>query len=63
MSSMSINYIKIKNIHISVYDRLKVLKNNKPKQFALVNKYFNFLGTRTKLEEKDRYKLRLFSLV
>lgn len=37
--------------------RLKVLKNKKPKQYALSNKYFNFLGKRTKLEEKDRYKL------
>ena len=37
--------------------RLKVLKNKKPKQYALANKYFIFLGKRTKLEEKDRYKL------
>ena len=37
--------------------RLKVLKNIKPKQYALANKYFHFLGKRTKLEEKDRYKL------
>jgi hypothetical protein len=37
--------------------RLKVLQNKKPKQYALANKYFNFLGKRTKLEEKERYKL------
>ena len=37
--------------------RLKVLRNKKPKEYALANKYFNFLGKRTKLEEKDRYKL------
>ena len=37
--------------------RLKVLRNIKPKQFNLANKYFNFLGERTKLEEKERYKL------
>ena len=37
--------------------RLKVLKNKKPKEFALANKYFTFLGKRTKLEENDRYKL------
>jgi hypothetical protein len=37
--------------------RLKVLRNKKPKQYALANKYFNFLGKRTKLEEKERYKL------
>jgi hypothetical protein len=37
--------------------RLRVLKNIKPKQYALANKYFKFLGKRTKLDEKDRYKL------
>ena len=37
--------------------RLKVLKNKKPKQYALANKYFIFLGKRTKLEETSRYKL------
>jgi len=37
--------------------RLKVLKNIKPKQYALANKYFIFLGKRSKLEEKERYKL------
>ena len=37
--------------------RLKVLRNKKPKQYALANKYFIFLGKRTKLEEKPRYNL------
>ena len=37
--------------------RLKVLKNKKPDQYALANKYFNFLRKRTKLEEIERYKL------
>jgi hypothetical protein len=37
--------------------RLKVLRNKKPKQYELSNKYFNFLGERTKLGENDRYKL------
>jgi len=37
--------------------RLQVLKNIKPKQYALANKYFIFLGKRTKLEEGGRYKL------
>jgi len=37
--------------------RLKVLKNKKPQQFSLANKYFHFLGKRTKLEDKDRYRL------
>jgi hypothetical protein len=35
--------------------RLRVLKEKKPKQYALANKYFTFLGKRTKLEEKNRY--------
>ena len=35
--------------------RLEVLKNKKEKQYALANKYFKFLGKRTKLDEKDRY--------
>ena len=37
--------------------RLEVLKNKKPKQYALANKYFKFLGKRTKLDEKDRYNI------
>ena len=35
--------------------RLKVLQLKKPIQYALANKYFKFLGRRTKLDEKDRY--------
>jgi hypothetical protein len=38
--------------------RLRVLKNTKPKQFGLANKYFKFLGKRTKLTEEDRRKLK-----
>ena len=37
--------------------RLKVLQSKKPEQYALANKYFKFLGKRTKLSEKDRYKV------
>jgi hypothetical protein len=37
--------------------RLKVLQSKKPKQYALANKYFKFLGKRTKLSEKDRYHI------
>ena len=37
--------------------RLKVLKNKKPEQYALANKYFIFLGKRTKLDDTSRYKL------
>lgn len=37
--------------------RLKVLQSKKLKQYALANKYFKFLGKRTKLSEKDRYNI------
>ena len=37
--------------------RLEVLKTKKPKQYALANKYFKFLGKRTKLSENDRYNV------
>ena len=39
------------------YVCLKVLRNTKPKQYALANKYFTFLGKRTKLDEKSRYNV------
>ncbi len=48
---------RIWQVGMIMYVRLKVLKNKKPKQYALAYKYFIFLGKRTKLEEKDRYKL------
>lgn len=35
--------------------RLEVLKAKKPEQYSLAKKYFEFLGKRTKLEEKERY--------
>jgi len=35
-----------------MYVRLKVLKNKKPKQYALAHKYFTFLGQRTKQIKK-----------
>jgi hypothetical protein len=37
--------------------RLEALQTKKPKQYALANKYFKFLGKRTKLSEKDRYNI------
>ena len=37
--------------------RLKILRYKKPKEYALANKYFIFLGKRTKLDENARYKL------
>jgi hypothetical protein len=37
--------------------RLEVLRSKKPKQYSLSNKYFKFLGKRTKLSETNRYKV------
>jgi hypothetical protein len=48
---------RIWQVGMIMYVRLKVLKNKKPEQYALANKYFTFLGKRTKLEEKSRYKI------
>jgi hypothetical protein len=36
--------------------RLEVLEDKKPEQYEIANKYFKFLGERTKLDKKDRYK-------
>ena len=38
--------------------RLEVLKDRKPEQYKLSKKYFKFLGKRTKLPQKERYKLK-----
>jgi hypothetical protein len=51
---------RIWQVGMIMYVRLKVLRNIKPKEYALANKYFIFLGKRTKLEEKDRYKLSFY---
>ena len=48
---------RIWQVGMIMYVRLKVLKDKKPKQYALANKYFTFLGKRTKLEENNRYNL------
>jgi hypothetical protein len=48
---------RIWQVGMIMYVRLKVLRNKKPEQYALAKKYFTFLGKRTKLEEKSRYKL------
>jgi hypothetical protein len=39
--------------------RLEVLKNKKPEQYKLSNKYLKFLSKRSKLGEKERYNLTL----
>ena len=36
--------------------RLDVLKNKKPREYSLANRYFKFLSARTKLSEDERYK-------
>ena len=36
--------------------RLRVLQTKKPLHYNLSKNYFKFLGNRTKLSEKDRYK-------
>lgn len=38
--------------------RLGVLKDKKPKEYKLSKKYLNFLSKRTKLNDKERYKLK-----
>jgi hypothetical protein len=48
---------RIWQVGMIMYVRLKVLKNKKPKEYTLAYKYFKFLGTRTKLEDENRYKL------
>ena len=35
--------------------RLELLKKIKPEQYALANKYYEFLKKRTKLNDKERY--------
>jgi hypothetical protein len=48
---------RIWQVGMILYVRLKVLQSKKPKQYALANKYFKFLGKRTRLIERDRYNL------
>jgi len=35
--------------------RLEVIKDIKPKQYSLANRYFKFLGKRTQLNDKERF--------
>ena len=46
---------RIWQVGMIMYVRLKVLRHKKPKEYALANKYFIFLGKRTKLCERLRY--------
>jgi hypothetical protein len=36
--------------------RLEVLKKDKPEQYKLSKRYFNFLSERTKMDENSRHK-------
>ena len=36
--------------------RLEVLKDIKPRQYRLAEKYFKFLGKRTQMNEKERFR-------
>ena len=49
---------RIWQVGMIMYVRLKVLKHKKPQQFDLANKYFHFLGERTKLAENERYQFK-----
>lgn len=37
--------------------RLEVLKEKKPREYALANRYFKFLSRRTDLSEEERYRV------
>ena len=50
---------RIWQVGMIMYVRLKVLKKKKPKEFKLSEKYFKFLGKRTKMkDEKQRKKFK-----
>lgn len=38
--------------------RLKVLRDKKPKEYDLAKKYFEFLGTRTRMDDANRYNAK-----
>lgn len=46
---------RIWQVGMILYVRLKALQNKKPKEYKLAEKYFHFLGERTKLSENERY--------
>jgi hypothetical protein len=48
---------RIWSVSMILMVRLRVLKNQKPKQYDLAKRYFEFIGKRTKLKEDNRYKL------
>ena len=53
---------RIWQVGMIMYVRLKVLKNKKPREYALSKKYFNFLKARTNektFEERKKLKFHL----
>ena len=51
---------RIWQVGMIMYVRLKVLKKKKPKEFKLSEKYFKFLGERTKKKSKEERKKMVF---
>ena len=43
--------------------RLKLLKKKKPEQYALANKYYEFLKKRTKLNDNERYTFKFLEKI
>ena len=55
----SYTHKRIWQVGMIMYVRLKVLKDKKPKEFKLSEKYFKHLGKRTKVKgEKERKKFK-----
>jgi len=51
---------RIWQVGMIMYVRLKVLKKKKPKEFKLSEKYFKFLGKRTKIKDEGNRKSFVF---
>ena len=51
------NHKRIFQVGMIMKVRLELLKDNKPEQYMLANKYFKFLKKRTKLNDIDRYEI------
>ena len=49
---------RIYQIGLIMKVRLELLRKKKQEQYALANKYYEFLKRRTKLDEKDRYNFK-----
>ena len=58
--SGSYSHTRIWQVGMIMYVRLKVLKKKKPKEFKLSEKYFKFLGKRTKIKNEEDRKSFVF---